>query len=165
LNALEDRLRMELRAESEKIAPDSIVGLRLAEQTGRSPGTLRRRGTPQWPAWARPLAAAVAVLTVIAGTFVIGYAIISVPPASAPARYSSAPAYYAYTVQGDIYNYVSHGTQYSSSVDGRYIKVRATGTGKLLATISPPKPYNDFSLLRACLRTRGLVSGIVCNTS
>jgi hypothetical protein len=77
-----------------------------------------------------------------------GHTFLSVPLAGAPASYSSAPAYYAYTVQGDIYNYVSHGTQYSMSAD-RYIKIRVTATGKLLATISPPKPYNDFGPLTA----------------
>ena len=38
-----------------------------------------------------------------------------------------------------------HGTQYSASVNGRYLKVGSTATGKLLATVFPPKPYNDFS--------------------
>lgn len=75
------------------------------------------------------------------------------------ARYSSAPAYYAYTVEGDLYRYVSHGTQYGASVPGRYLKLRATATGKLLATISPPKPYNDFSLLTADASGRTFVFG------
>jgi hypothetical protein len=66
--------------------------------------------------------------------------------AAGPARYTSAPVYYAYIVQGNIYNYVSHGTQYSMW-DNRYIKIRATATGRLLATISPPKPYNAFAAL------------------
>jgi len=66
-----------------------------------------------------------------------------------PARYSSAPGYYAYTVRGDIYNYTSGLTQYSMGVPGRYLKVRATATGKLLATISPPGPDNDFGPLTA----------------
>ncbi len=157
---LEDRLRTELLAESEKITADSIVGLRLPGQPGHSPGAPLRKGRRPWPGWARPLAAAAAVIVVIAGTFVIDHAISSAPPpASAPARYSSAPAYYAYSVQGDIYNYVSHGTQYSSSVTGRYIKIRATATGRLLATISPPKPYNDFSLMTAAANGRTFVFG------
>lgn len=156
---LEDRLRTELLAESEKITADSIVGLRLPGQPGHSPGGPVRSGRRPWPGWARPLAAAAAVIVVIAGTFVIDHAISSIPPAGAPARYSSAPAYYAYSVQGDIYNYVSQGTQYVSSVSGRYIKIRATATGRLLATISPPKPYNDFSLLTAAANGRTFVFG------
>ena len=76
-----------------------------------------------------------------------------------PARYSSAPAYHAYTVQGDIYNYTSGLTQYSMGVQGRYIKIRATATGKLLATISPPRPYNDFGPLTADASGRTFVFG------
>jgi len=68
--------------------------------------------------------------------------------AAGPARYASAPAYYAYAVQGNIYNYVSNGTQYSDTAN-RYIKIRATATGRLLATISPPEPYNAFAGLTA----------------
>jgi hypothetical protein len=68
--------------------------------------------------------------------------------AAGPARYASAPAYYAYVVQGNIYNYVSNGTQYSDTAN-RYIKIRATATGRLLATISPPKPYNAVAGLTA----------------
>lgn len=68
--------------------------------------------------------------------------------AAGPVRYSSAPAYYAYAVQGDIYNYVSNGAQYVGTAN-RYVKIRATATGRLLATISPPLPYNGFAGLTA----------------
>jgi hypothetical protein len=60
-----------------------------------------------------------------------------------------AAANYVYTVQGNVYNYTSHGTQYSASVTGRYLKVRSTATGKLLATVFPPKPYSNFSMITA----------------
>ncbi|MDR0346663.1 MAG: hypothetical protein LBI49_26810 [Nocardiopsaceae bacterium] len=86
---------------------------------------------------------------------------INGPLASAPVQYSRIPGYYAYTVQGDIYHYVAHGTDTSSSVDGRYLKVRATATGKLLATITPPKPCNDFSLLTADANGDRFVLGAV----
>jgi hypothetical protein len=79
--------------------------------------------------------------------------------AAAPVRYSGAPAYYAYSVEGDIYNYVSHGTQYGASVRGRYLKIRATATGKLLASIGPPRPYNNFSLMTADANGRLFVFG------
>ena len=96
----------------------------------------------------------------IAGALALSRVIQGQPPvAGIPPDYSSAPPYYAYGVQGDIYNYVSHGTQYSSGVQGRYIKVRATSTGKLLATVSPPKPYNDFSVLTGAANGRVFVFG------
>jgi hypothetical protein len=97
---------------------------------------------------------------VIAGALAGSRAIHSQPPpAGIPPDYSSAPPYYAYTVPGDVYNYVSHGTRYSLPVPGRYLKVRATSTGKLLATVSPPKPYDDFSLLTGAANGRMFVFG------
>jgi hypothetical protein len=185
VSALEDRLRRDLRAESGQITPDSLPDLRLpgpaAHPAGHSwraapwraaawrAGPWRRgpragggpRGaSPPWQAWAKPLAAAAAVIAVIAGALALSRVIQGQPPAAGiPPDYSTAPAYYAYTVQGDIFNYVAHGTQISSGVQGRYIKVRATSTGKLLASVSPPKPYNDFSVITAAADGRVFVFG------
>ena len=151
MTVLEDRLRSELRAESELITPDSIVPLRLPGDTERMPGVLRRRGPRQWPPWVIPLAAAAAAATVIVGTFAAAHMLpgSGTNPRPVGPKYAALPANYVYTVQGDIYNYKSHGTQYSASVNGRYLKVRATATGKLLATVFPPKPYNNFSMITA----------------
>jgi hypothetical protein len=150
VTALEEQLRAGLRAEAEIITPDSIGDLRLPGHPERPPGTLRRGGPRRWPAWVKPLAAAAAVAAVVGGTFAVAGSIPGVPSGGhARALFTQPPAYYAYTVQGDIYNYSAQGTQYSASVPGRYLKVRATGTGNLLASVSPPKPYNDFSLVTA----------------
>ena len=151
MTVLEDRLRSELRAESELITPESIAPLRLPGETERMPFLARRKVPRQWPPWVIPLAAAAAAATVIAGTFAAAHMLPGSGPKPRPAgpKYTALPANYAYTVQGDIYNYVSHGTQYGASVTGRYLKVRATGTGKLLATVFPPKPYNSFSTITA----------------
>ena len=32
---------------------------------------------------------------------------------------------------------------------GRYLKVRSTASGKLLARVFPPRPYNNFSIIAA----------------
>jgi hypothetical protein len=151
VTVLEDRLRSELRAESELITPESIVPLRLPGGNERPPGVLRRRGPRQWPSWVIPLAAAAAAAAVIAGTFAVAHMLPGNGPKPRPAgpEYAALPANYVYTVQGNIYNYKSHGTQYSASVTGRYLKVRATATGKLLTTVLPPKPYNNFSMITA----------------
>ena len=82
-----------------------------------------------------------------------------VPIVAAPVSYATAPAYYAYLDQGNLYSYASHGTQYSASVPGRYLKVRSVASGKLLATVSPPRPYNDFRLLSADANGRTFVLG------
>jgi hypothetical protein len=151
VTALEDRLRSELRAESELITPESIAPLRLPSETERTPFLSRRRSPRQWPPWVIPLAAAAAAAAVIAGTFAAAHMLPGSGPKPRPAgpKYTALPANYAYTVQGDIFHYTSHGTQYGASVTGRYLKVRATGTGKLLATVFPPKPYNSFSTITA----------------
>jgi hypothetical protein len=151
VTVLEDRLRSELRAESELITPESIVPLRLPGDAEHVPGVPRRRGSRQWPPWAIPLAAAAAAAAVIAGTFAVAHMLPGSGPRPRPAgpKYATIPANYAYTVQGDIYNYTSHGTQYGASVTGRYLKVRSTATGKLLATVRPPRPYNNFSMITA----------------
>lgn len=147
---LEEQLRAELRAEAETVTPDSIRALHLPEQRWRSPATLRRALPRQWPNWTKPLAAAAAVVAVIGGTFAAGGSITGPASAARPAAtHLRPPTYYAYTVQGSIYNYASHGTQYAGEVGGRYLKVRATGTGKLVDTVSPPKPDNAFSLVTA----------------
>jgi hypothetical protein len=151
VTVLEDRLRSELRAESELITPESIAPLRLPGDSERVPGVLRRRGPRQWPPWLVPLAAAAAAAAVIAGTFAVAHMLPGSGPKPRPAgpKYATLPANYAYTVQGDIFSYTSHGTQYGVSVTGRYLKVRSTATGKLLATVFPPKPYNSFSSITA----------------
>lgn len=151
MNTLEDRLRTDLRAESELIAPDSIRPLSLTGAHGRRPGRLRRRGTWRWPAWATPVAAAAAVAAVIVGTITVSHLVTGGGPANsepvALSSYSHLPPYYATTVQGNVVSYVYKGSQDSSSVLGRYLKLHATQTGRLVATISPPKPYNDFIVL------------------
>jgi hypothetical protein len=149
VSVLEDRLRSELRAESELITPESIVPLRLTGDTERGPSVPRRRGPRQWPIWVIPLAAAAAAAAVIAGTFAIAHALPVSGPRPASPKLSGLPAYYAYTVQGNVYNYRSHGTQYSASVTGRYLKVRDTANGKLLGRVYPPKPYNNFNVIAA----------------
>jgi hypothetical protein len=148
VTALEDRLRSELRAESETITPGSIASLRLPEQPASPRGPLRG-GARQWPAWVRPAVAAAAITVVIAGTFAVARLFPGVPPAAHTPGDTQAPPYYAYTVDGYIYRYNAHGTEYGEEVFGRYLKVRATATGKLLATISPPKPYNEFTTITA----------------
>ena len=49
MTALEERLRGELRAESEIITPESIAPLRLPGDTGRVPRVLRRGDARHWP--------------------------------------------------------------------------------------------------------------------
>ena len=151
MTALEERLRGELRAESEIITPESIAPLRLPGDTERVPRLPRRGGARHWPEWVKPLAAAAAAAVVIAGTFVIAHALPGTrqQPWSPTPPYAGVPRYYAYTLQGNIYDYTSHGTEYVGSVAGRYLRIRATDSGKLITVLAPPKPYNDFRMISA----------------
>ena len=151
MTALEERLRGELRAESEIITPESIAPLRLRGDTEHMPRMPRRGGARHWPEWVKPLAAAIAAATVIAGTFVIAHALPGArqQPWSPTPPYPGVPRYYAYTLQGDIYNYTSQGTQYSAGAADRYLRIRATDSGKLIAVLAPPKPYNNFQMISA----------------
>ena len=140
MTQLEERLRADMRADSAQIEPGRIPALRLPARA-HPPGRLRRRGPRHWPAWVTALAAAAAVTAVIAGTFLIAHTVFRSgpnPPATGgPPPYSGIPPYYAYAVQGSIV----HGTQNGDSVIARYVKIRATASGKVLRTVSPPAPY------------------------
>jgi hypothetical protein len=157
---LEDRLRADMRTESEQIEPGSIPALRLPART-HPPGRLRRRGPRHWPAWVTALAAAAAVTVVIAGTFLIAHTVSgSGPNPSATGglpAYSGIPPYYAHAVQGSIYSHTVHGTQYGDSVNARYVKIRATASGKVLRTVSPPAPYNAFESFTGAANARTFV--------
>ena len=151
MTALEERLRGELRAESEIITSESIAPLRLPGDTEHVPRTPRPGRARRWPEWVKPLAAAAAAAMVIAGTFAIAHAFPGNRQQSwspTPA-YAGVPRYYAYTLQGNIYDYMSHGTEYSGSVTDRYLRIRATDSGKLITALAPPKPYNDFRMISA----------------
>jgi hypothetical protein len=159
VSQLEERLRAEMKTESELIEMGSIPALRLPGR-GRPPGMVRR-GLRRWPAWVTTLAAAAAVTVVIAGTFIVAYNV------SRPGRNPSAigggsvdsgiPPYYAYSVQGSTYSRTIHGTQYGDSVVARYVKIRATAGGKLLRTVSPPAPYNAFESFAGAANGRTFV--------
>jgi len=153
---LEERLRADMRAESKQIEPGSISALQLPARA-HPPGRLRRRGPRHWPAWATALAAAAAVTVVIAGTFLIAHVVSQSgpnPPATGgPPPYSGIPPFYAYAVQGSIV----HGTQNGDSVIARYVKIRATASGKVLRTVSPPAPYNAFESFTGAADARTFV--------
>ena len=160
MTPLEDRLRADMRAESEQIEPGSIPALQLPARA-HPPRRLRRSGPRHWPAWVIALAAAAAVTVVIAGTFLIAHTVSrsgpKPPMAGGLPPYSGIPPYYAYAVQGSIYSRAVHGTQYGDSVIARYVKIRATGSGKVLATVSPPAPYNAFESFTGAADARTFV--------
>jgi hypothetical protein len=167
VNAMEDRLRTELRAESELITRDGLKPLSLDPRDGSQPATAPRRATRgrsapgwtrRWPAWVAPVAAAAAVAAVITGTLSISRLVAGGPgqqAATGVASYTSLPPYYATTVEGAI----ARNTHFSASVLGRQIQVRSTSTGKVLATLNPPGLYNDYAVLAGSEDGRTFVFG------
>ena len=159
MTELEDRLRVDMRAESEQIEPGSIPALRLPPRV-RTSGSPGRGGSRHWPASMTALAAAAAVIAVAAGSFLIAHAVAgSAPhrPATGGLPASGIPPYYAYAVPGNTYHRTVHGTQYSDSVNARYARIRATADGKVIATVSPPAPYNAFESFAGAADARTFV--------
>ncbi len=161
MTPLEDRLRNELREEADQITPDGIADLKLRSSAGRRLDRGRGRRAGHWQSWAKPLAAAAAVAAAVGGTFAAVHAIGRPPAAAAHAApvTTTIPAYYAYTVQGNLINRKVGRTRVISGVQGRHVAIRATATGKTLAIISPPKPYTDFTLLTGAADGRVFVLG------
>ncbi len=155
MTRLEERLRADMRAESEQIGPGSIPALQLPARA-HPPGRLRRRGPRHWPAWVSTLAAAAAVTVVTAGTFLVAHVVSGSGPGPSETSgptYSGIPPYYAYAVHGNTFN----GKRTVYSVIARYVRIRATASGKVLRTVSPPAPYNAFESFAGAANGRTFV--------
>jgi hypothetical protein len=147
----EERLRAATRAAADTVAPGSAPPLRLP------PGPEGRRFPRAWFLGGRlrrgrlaaltPLAAAAAVTMVLAVAVAVAVtvAVAHGQPghraAAAPRHHESLlaqlPPYYL-TLEGD-----------AQLGDATHAQVRATATGKVLATVRPPRPYTVFSQVSA----------------
>lgn len=137
MNTLEDRVRRALRETAEDISWTDVPLLRLPDGAGR--GRLAR-GWRGWPPWLAPLAAATAVAAVVAATLVL----TSGGPArpghrtGADALLASVPRYYLMlTNTGPNRGWPSQA------------EVRATRTGRIVATLAAPRPANAFIMVAA----------------
>jgi hypothetical protein len=136
MNTPEDRIRQVLRETAEDISWTDVPPLRLpgGAERGR-----RARGWRGWPPWLTPLAAAAAVAAVLAATFAL-----TGGPARPGHRTSSdgllarVPRYYlALTGTGP-----QHGWPQQA-------EVRATRTGRTVATLAAPGPDDAFVMAAA----------------
>ncbi len=146
MSALEDRLRTELRAESELIAPESIPALSPPELGNHRAATPPRWGLRRWPTWVTPMAAAAAVLAVIIASLALSGVIPRRPAGTGPAGssgvFAKVPRFFVALPQ----------------IAGRAI-VGATATGTVLGTIAPPQPYTVFTWVAAAGDSRTFVLG------
>jgi len=137
MNTLEDRVRQALREAAEDISRTDVPLLRLPDRAGR--GRLAR-GWRGWPPWLTPLAAAAAVAAVLAATLTL----TGGPDQSSPHRtgqdglLASAPRYY-----------VTVANTGRSRGWPRQAEVRATRTGRIVATLAAPRPDNAFIMVAA----------------
>jgi len=143
MNTMEDKVRLALRETGEDITPHSVPELRLH-------GPRRRIGVPRlprgWTTWLTPLAAAAAIAAVVAASLGIsatfhGHA-RSTGPATAP-RWNGSPLGPASALHKVPPYFVMLPPQ--ALIYARTATVRSTVTGRVLATVSPPRPYRVFT--------------------
>jgi hypothetical protein len=149
MNTVEERLRAATQAAAGTVAPGSAPPLHLPNRPDRRPGIRRPPSRSGWPRWVAPLAAAASVIAVVAASLVI----TSGPPhgqtgsAAASRRTAMAvdriPPFYLTFVGG------RGGRQ--------HVVIHSTATGVVLATILPPRPYGNFSLVTAAEDDRTFV--------
>ena len=137
MNTLEEQVRQALREAAEDISRTDVPQLRLPDRARRGPLARRWRG---WPPWLTPLAAAAAVAAVLAATLTL----TGGPGRSSPHRtgqdalLASAPRYYVVLT--------STGRNRGWP---RQAEVRATRTGRIVATLAAPRPENAFIMAAA----------------
>ena len=143
MNTVEDRLRAALRETAGEVTPQSVPALHLDRQRGRR-GLAGRAARRRWVAWLTPLAAAASVTAVIAASLAIpavfhgGHRAASAPAgpfAGVP------PSYLVLTAKKPNLK--------PSIAQPLFAQVRATATGAVLASVTPPKPYGTFSAAAA----------------
>ena len=145
MNTTEDRVRLALRETGDEISPHSVPPLRLR----RTRHGARLPHIPgRWGTWLTPLAAAAAVAAVVAASLAIsttfhGHA-RSTGQAAAP-RWNGSPVGPRSALREVPPYFVVLPPQ--ALIYARTALVRSTVTGRVLATVSPPRPYKVFTWL------------------
>jgi hypothetical protein len=162
MTTIEDRLRAATRAAAGTVAPGSAPPLRLPG-TDHQRGPARRSGPGRrWPGWAAPLVAAAAVAAVIAGVLTVSRPAFHPPSAGTRTAGRAGPL----TVQlrrapsiasGAIPPYVVGLAPGPLAAQSTRAVVRATASGTVLATLSPPRGYGSFTWVTGAADDRTFV--------
>jgi hypothetical protein len=154
MSTTEERLHAAIQRTAAEIAPGTLPPLTLPAP-GRQAMPFRRSRRTQRPGWRRvaaPLAAAASVVAVVAILLALTSSDGSRGPApgagglAGQAALASVPPYYV-TLTG-----------YSGDLSAHFhAAVRATATGKTLATVSPPRPYQVFTWVSGAADDRTFV--------
>lgn len=166
MNTIEERIRAAARAAAGTVPPDSVPPLELP--AGR-PSRIRRwqrDARSSGPAWARQLAPVAAALAVVA----IVIAVLSVsrtesgPPSgtgttgSAPGKVAAGPPLISYVASGQVPpHYVAITAHGNPNFNPSYAVVRATVSGKTLATIKPSIADGTIAAVTAATDDRTFV--------
>jgi hypothetical protein len=154
MNTMEDKVRLALRETGDEIGPHTVPPLRLrgARRTRmpRIPG--------RWGTWLTPLAAAAAVAAVVAGSLAIsatfhGHARST--GQAAAARWHGSPVGPRSALREVPPYFVVLPPQ--AQIYARTALVRSTVTGRVLATVSPPRPYKVFTWVSGTADNRTFV--------
>ena len=156
MTPLEDRVRDAIRARAAEVPPDAVPPLRLPARRRSSfsltRGGREREGGPAeraraGRAWAAPLAAAVGVAAALAVVFALTGVLHSGRSASGHrSGLATLPRYYVgltFTSGSRFGGYGQLSTPQTKAV------IRATATGRALATVTPPWPYGTFAGITA----------------
>jgi hypothetical protein len=129
MSTIEDRLRAATKAAADTVAPGTEPPLMLP---GRRATAARWRRRPRQAGWLAPAAAAAAVAAVIGTSVSVSTVIHAHRPAAqhpADGPFAGLPAYYLTLASGN------------PAAWPRRAVIRATGTGTVTATVTPPRPY------------------------
>jgi hypothetical protein len=153
MTGVEEIIRAAIDQTAEQVKPEDLKPLRLApgdhrvSLTARPAGELPELDGPGQRKLARPLAAfgaAAALLALIAGSFVVATWLrhdrgeVTTAP-KPPVTAAGIPRYYVEITPALTQKY--HGPQHAVVIDST--------TGRVLATIRPPKPYSTFTAVTA----------------
>ena len=159
MSGLEDTLR-QVMASHDRDAPAAPDLLRALKAT---PGPRGRRG--KWPGLIAPLAAAAAVTAVVAASLAIsaafrGHARPAGPGPAAQSHPSPAPLRPAALREAalrQVPRYFAALARTGQVMGGEAAVVRSTVTGHVLATVTPPRPYQIFTWVSAAADDRSFV--------
>lgn len=154
MNTTEDKVRLALRDTGEEISPHSVPPLRL-RGTGRArlPRVLGR-----WSTWLTPLAAGAAVAAVVAASLAISTTFHGHTHSgqAAAQRFNGSPVGPASALHLVPRYFAALSGPTRSAGDYRAV-VRSTVTGRTLATVTPPRPYQVFTWVSGAADDRTFV--------
>jgi hypothetical protein len=165
MNTIEDRIRAATRAAAGTVPPDSVPPLRLpawrpARFRSRRPRDTRTSG-PAWAPRLAPAAAALITVAIVISVLALSRAMHE-PTAgtatAAPGNLVAGPPIWSYVGSGRVPPYyvaiASHG---NPNFNPSYAVVRATASGRALATIVPSIPGGTIVVATAAADDRTFV--------